>query len=471
MKQEQALQILKSGANVFLTGEPGSGKTYTINKYVAYLHSHGIKPAVTASTGIAATHIGGTTIHSWSGIGIKDKLSKSELAKIVANDYVRKRIEAASVLIIDEISMLPPQTLQMVDTICKAIKQNTLAFGGLQVVAVGDFFQLPPINKNFQNHNAQENLFEEKISRFAYDSPVWQEAEFMTCYITEQYRQDDQTLISVLAKIRHNRFDAEALSHIQKRKLETLKIPADAPKLFSHNIDVDRVNTQMLAKIKSPAHLFSMDSSGPEALVKAMKKGCLSPEKLYLKIGAAVMFTKNNNKDGFVNGTLGIVEDFSHDGGLPIVKTRDGRKIKVNYADWLIEEDGKPKGTLTQLPLRLAWALTVHKSQGISLDEAVIDLSRVFEFGQGYVALSRVRRLNGIYLLGWNKIAFQVDPQVLEKDQELREHSAKNTKDYDGFSDKDLKNLAEDFILSCAGMIQVESGGKHHNQHKHTNHH
>jgi hypothetical protein len=454
MNQDQALKILKSGANVFLTGEPGSGKTYTINQYVRYLYSHGIKTAVTASTGIAATHIGGMTIHSWSGIGIKNKLSKAELHSIVTNDYVRKRVGTAKVLIIDEISMLPPQTLQMIDAICKEIKKSSAPFGGMQVVLVGDFFQLPPVTKSFSNQS-QENLFGEAQVRFAYDAESWQQAEFVTCYITEQYRQDDKDLIQILSKIRSNSFDKISFEHIQKRKIDSSKVPDHAPKLFSHNVDVDRVNNQMLAKIKGEAKLFPMETSGHEALIRVMKKGCLSPENLYLKVGASVMFTKNNSKEGFVNGTLGIVEKFNSDSGLPIVKIRNGREIKVGYANWTVEENGKVKGMLSQIPLRLAWAITVHKSQGISLDEAIIDLSRVFEFGQGYVAISRVRRLSGIYILGWNNMAFKVNPEVLKKDKEFRNHSIKATKSFSNLSNHEFKKLQNEFLTLCDGSISI----------------
>jgi len=459
MNQAFALTILKSGANVFLTGEPGSGKTYLINEYVSYLNSHGIKPAITASTGIAATHIGGMTIHSWCGIGIKNRLEPGDLHRIATNDYVKKRVGTAKILIIDEISMLPPQTLQMIDAICREVKDTPLPFGGMQVVLVGDFFQLPPVNKNivndFENEFSQENLFEETPMRFAYDAEAFLQAEFVTCYLTEQHRQDDDELVSILSKIRGNVFDEVSLLHIQNRKIDLLKAPENAPKLYSHNFDVDKVNDQTLAKIPGDVKFFPMKTKGHEKLVAVMKKGCLSPESLYLKVGASVMFTKNNQKEGFVNGTLGIVEDFNEENGLPIVVTRHGDKIEVDYAEWAVEEDGKVKGRLAQLPLRLAWAITVHKSQGISLDEAIIDLSRVFEFGQGYVAISRVKRLTGIYLLGWNEKAFQVDPEVLQKDKELQIESASAEKLYSRLSEKELKEMYDEFIKNCGGEIDT----------------
>lgn len=456
MQQSEALKILKTGVNVFVTGEPGSGKTYTINEYVSYLNSHGIEPAITASTGIAATHINGMTIHSWSGVGIKNHLNKAEIHKIATNDYVVKRVGPAKVLIIDEISMLPPDTLQMVDLICKEVKKNILPFGGIQVVLVGDFFQLPPIVKKNYNQYEEASLFEEKEARFVYDSYAWHQAEFVTCYITEQHRQDDTSLLSILAKIRINDFDDMSLDFIKGRKVSIENIPPNAPKLYTHNIDVDTVNDRMLSKIQKEVMFYPMVTKGHEALIAVMKKGCLSPEVLYLKVGASVMFTKNNQKEGYVNGTLGIIDSFDDDNDLPIVKLRNGKKITVNYAEWSVEEEGKIKGRLSQIPLRLAWAITVHKSQGISLDEAVMDLSKVFEYGQGYVALSRVRRLDGVYLLGWNEMAFQVDREVLGKDQMFRLESESAEKMFNHIPVKELKELSEEFIAKAEGYINVE---------------
>jgi ATP-dependent DNA helicase PIF1 len=455
MNQAQALKILATGANVFLTGEPGSGKTYTINQYVSFLRSHGIEPAITASTGIAATHINGITIHSWSGIGIKEKLNKAELNSIAGNDYVLKRIGPAKVLIIDEISMLGPDTLQMIDSVCREIKKNNLPFGGIQVVLVGDFFQLPPVVKKSYNEFSQENLFGEESARFCYDSSIWRQAEFITCYLTEQHRQDDSDFLELLSKIRNNNFDELSLQIIKQRKTDLINVPPQAPKLYSHNFDVDTINDRMLAKISSQAQFFPMLTKGHEALIKVMKKGCLSPEQLYLKVGAAVMFTKNNPKEGYVNGTLGIIEGFCQETELPIVCLRNGRKVTVDYAEWVVEEDGRIRGRISQIPLRLAWAITIHKSQGISLDEAVIDLSKVFEFGQGYVALSRVRRLEGIYLLGWNERAFQVDEEILAKDNELRIESNNTEIFLTSLSEEKVQKIQDEFIKNCGGKIKT----------------
>lgn len=452
MTQDQALLIMKTGANVFLTGEPGSGKTHTLNEYVAYLRERGIEPAITASTGIAATHIGGMTIHSWSGIGIKTNLSGYDLDRIASSEYIAKRILRARVLIIDEISMLTSKMFSMVDNVCREIRQNREPFGGIQVVVVGDFFQLPPITKIEAERNAQSTLIEESSgSHFAYDSSVWQKLNPVICYLTDQYRQDDHDFFSLLSAIRGGNFDNNHLRHIEARRIERHSAPDGVPKLFSHNIDVDRVNGEMLAKLPGDLNAFAMSSQGADALIAALKKGCLSPEMLHLKIGASVMFTKNNLKERFANGTLGVVLGFDKVSGYPLIKARDGKRITVEPMDWTVEENGRARARIRQLPLRLAWAITVHKSQGMSLDEAVMDLSQVFEFGQGYVALSRLRRLSGLYILGWNERAFQVHPEVLAKDESFRAASEEAETEFSKVPLAELTKMHENFILACGG--------------------
>ena len=225
MTQNEALSILKTGANVFMTGEPGAGKTHTINEYVKYLRSLDVEVAITASTGIAATHIGGMTIHSWSGIGIRKKLDKYDLDKIGSNEYIVKRISRAKVLVIDEISMLSSDTLSMVDAVCREVRRSHEAFRGLQVIFVGDFFQLPPVVKRpfglDGNGGGKEEfeqmtiLLEEPRSIFAYDCLAWENAKPIVCYITEQYRQDDKDFLSILSAIRQDTFNKNHLEKIE----------------------------------------------------------------------------------------------------------------------------------------------------------------------------------------------------------------------------------------------------------------
>lgn len=441
MTQDEALSILKTGANVFLTGEPGSGKSHTVNTYVAYLRSCGIEPAITASTGIAATHIGGMTIHSWSGIGVVNALSGDDAIMISARRKIRKRLCDARVLIIDEVSMLSASALAMVDTVCRTGRECDAPFGGLQVVLVGDFFQLPPISR------------EGKKAFFAYASDVWRALNPVACYLTEQYRQDDPVYLAVLSAIRANLFTSTHREEIFKRKRASERAPDDVPKLFSHNADVDRINTDRLATLPGSPTVFFMEASGPAVLVETLKRNCLSPESLTLKKDATVMCTKNNPQLGFVNGTLGRVADFDKESGYPVIETYRGTKILIKPMEWVIEEGGRIRARVAQIPLRLAWAMTVHKSQGMSMDAAVVDLSDAFEYGQGYVALSRVRRLSGLYLIGANDRAFMVSHEILEKDRWFRMASEKAEMKLRGMQREEIEAKHAAFIKRCGGCV------------------
>ena len=442
MNQSFAFKLLKTGVSVFLTGEAGSGKTYLVNTYIKWLRGHGIQPAITASTGIAATHIGGMTIHSWSGIGIKDKLDKRTLKQITDRSYIRKRIEKTEVLIVDEVSMLSPNTLGMVDLVCRTVRKNLEPFGGMQVVLVGDFFQLPPVVKREMGDNLS-------LAVFAYEAEVWKKIDPVVCYLDEQFRQDDEDYLSILSAIRRNEFGQDHLSYLEKRKIEFGTAPKDTPWLFSHNRNVDSFNENKLSKLAGEVKEFEMTSVGAKPLVEALVRGCLSPKTLRLKKGAVVTFTKNNPKLAFVNGTLGVVCGFDKQTGWPQVKIEGRCMLQVKPMDWMIEEGGKIRASVSQFPLRLAWAITVHKSQGLSLDRVTIDLSKVFEYGQGYVALSRVRRLKGLYLLGWNAQAFRVHPSILEQDNLFRRESRK-IKNQMKFTVEKI----HDFIVRAGGSIK-----------------
>ncbi len=402
MTQPKALEKMKNGDSIFLTGEPGSGKTYTINLFTDYLEARGIPYAVTASTGIAATHIGGTTIHSWCGIGIKDKIGELELSLIEAKEYVVEKVCDAEVLIIDEISMLDANTLDNVEKVCRYLRHNDKPFGGLQVILVGDFFQLPPVSKRGP-------------AKFAFEGKAWEALAPQVCYLTEQHRQSEGEFLALLTAMRAGKIEREHRALLLTRK-NTGK--SSKTRLYTHNVDVDLINSHELSQIEGEEREYKMRSSGIPFLVETLKKNCLSPELLTLKVGAKVMFTRNNFDEGYVNGTLGVITGFAEDDS-PIV-TANGSRIAVSRAEWSIEET---KAVISQFPLRLAWAITVHKSQGISLDEAVIDLSKTFEYGQGYVAISRVRSLSGLSLEGLNEMAFKMHPRIVEQDKLFRTES------------------------------------------------
>ncbi len=433
MTQNEALEILKLGHNVFLTGAAGSGKTFLLNRYISYLQEHSIDVGITASTGIAATHMNGMTIHAWSGIGIKDHLPPSEIEAMIEKPYLKRRFMHARVLIIDEISMLHGYRLDMIDHICKAFKQSLQPFGGLQVVMCGDFFQLPPVSRNGGD------------DKFVYTSRAWQEMGLKICYLDEQYRQSDQAFLEVLNDIRSSRISEQTVERLRERQEATVEDFITPTKLFTHNRDVDTINAAMLKEIDDKPRTFYMSAEGNEKLVDMSKNGCLAPEELNLKIGAVVMFVKNNYQKGFVNGTMGEVVDFS-EGGYPIVRTYGGQNIEATPEHWMIEEHGQLQADISQVPLRLAWAITVHKSQGMSLDAAELDLRNCFVPGMGYVALSRVRSLNGIRLLGLNKMALQINPDVLKFDGELQERSMHVKNELDAMPKRDRTKRQKAFL-------------------------
>jgi hypothetical protein len=449
MTQDEALSILKAGASVFLTGEPGSGKTHTLNTFVRFLRAYGVEPAITASTGIAATHIGGMTIHSWSGIGIKKHLTQKDVEILKRTPRLAQRIKKTKVLIIDEISMLDGQTLDAVNQVCQKIRGSEEPFGGLQMVVVGDFFQLPPIAPRGES------------AVFAFQAASWRSVNWAVCYLTEQHRQTDgeAEFIEVLGAMRGNRVESRHVEVLDRRMLRVRGLPEDIPQLFTHNRSVDEVNDDALRKLEGEEEVFEMAIIGREKFTESLRKGCLSPEILKLKRDAVVMFTKNHPQGKFVNGTLGRVEGFESESGYPIVRTRDGRRIEVTPAEWVIEEDEEVVASIEQVPLRLAWAMTVHKSQGMSLDAALIDLRGSFEYGQGYVALSRVRSLSGLHLLGYNRRAFEVHPEIVAIDEYFRERSEAMARAVQALSLDDLQTKWQKFLQHCgANAAKIRRG-------------
>lgn len=441
MTQEEALSILKTGVNVFLTGEPGSGKTHTVNAYVSWLREHGIEPSLTASTGIAATHIHGTTIHAWSGIGVLQQLDPMDLDRIASKEAVVRRLNKARVLIIDEISMLSGETLDMVDRVVREVRRSELPFGGMQVLFVGDFYQLPPIARG-------------GTASFAFESRAWHAANTITCYLSEQHRHEDSGFSSILGAVRSGEWSAGEVSKIMSRETEHEVVEQDVPRLFTHNADVDRINEEQLEKIPGTPQVYVMDTEGASPLAEGLKRGCLSPERLVLKVGAIVMCTKNIPQLGVANGTLGTVVAFERGTQHPILETRDGRRVTLGKQDWAVEEGGKIRAKISQIPLRLAWAITVHKSQGMSLDAAAVDLSRTFEYGQGYVALSRVRTLSGLFVLGFTEDALRVHPRVMEEDASFRSASNAAAAAFHELTESgEREEMERRFVLASGGSL------------------
>ena len=424
---------------MFLTGEPGAGKTYVINQYIAYLEACGVHVAVTASTGIAATHIGGMTIHAWSGVGARDQLSAYDVEAITTKEKIMRRVKKAQVLVIDEISMLDGKLVDMVNIICKTVRQSTEAFGGIQVIFVGDFFQLPPVTRQGD------------MMRYAFESRGWDDARPLICYLTDQYRQEDEMLLGLLQSIRKNDTEEEHFTLLQEQT-EIGYEGIEPTKLFTHNADVDNVNAGKLKSLPGKSRSFKMSGKGNKQMQAGLAKNCLSPEVLELKEEAMVMCTKNNFEMGYVNGTLGRIVEFDIEDGLPVIETTEGKRIKMEETNWSLAEDNKVLAEVTQITLRLAWAITVHKSQGMSLDAAEIDLSKAFVYGQGYVALSRVRTLAGLKMLGMSPTALRVDPKIVTIDERFRSESGQAEDAFVEMEEDEIEQMHKNFIKASGGQ-------------------
>lgn len=442
--QNTALTILKTGQNVFLTGSAGTGKTYILNEYILYLKSRKIHPTIVAPTGIAASHLGGQTIHSFFSLGIRDEIDESFIQSLLEKKYLQMRFSKLTVLIIDETSMVSPFIFSAMDTILKAFKKNNNPFGGIQVILSGDFFQLPPISRSKDG------------KRFAWQSPSWKELDLQTCYLEKKFRQDDDVLISILDEIRSGKISSTTHDALNSRIGITLDTAFKPTKLYTHNLDVDKINNDELDKLPSEVQNFIFTSQGAKSNIEKIFKSSMVQENMVLKKDAVVMFIKNNPEKGYINGTTGIVIDFSKDGNLPIVKLSNGYTVKVPFEDWSIENDkGSITAKVSQLPLKLAWAITIHKSQGMTLDSAQIDLSKTFEVGQGYVALSRIKNIEGLQLIGFNDTALMVDSLILSIDDRIKQASQKAQNKISSLTNEELEHLNLSHIKKLGGITNT----------------
>ncbi|WP_435978899.1 AAA family ATPase [Psychrobacter sp. DM4] len=494
MRQSSALDILQTGQNVFLTGSAGSGKTYTLNQYINYLRARRVPVAVTASTGIAATHMNGTTIHSWSGIGIKDELSDRDLTNLSRKQFLADRLKDTAVLIIDEISMLHAKQLNLVNQVLKHVRKNDAAFGGTQVVVAGDFFQLPPIGSRGESNR----------DKFAFMSEAWLDAKFHICYLSEQHRQVSDAvnggldLDDILNQIRRQEVTFEAIAALEATYDQDVDI--SRTRLYTHNLNVNKINDKELAALEGETMRFEASATGDGKLVDTLKKTVRTQDDLTLKVGAKVMFIKNNTELSVSNGTMGELigfaavkvddkekaqndaltasdekaVDIDDNNGIspdkkekskaktkkpatqkmPVVRLNSGREVIAEPEEWIIEDEtGEVLASYEQVPLCLAWAITIHKSQGMTLDAAEIDLSRTFELGQGYVALSRLKSLAGLQLLGMNDMSLQLDPLARGADKRFLTLSDEADANYAMLDEKSMKQAHDKFVLKSGGTL------------------
>lgn len=413
MDQNLALEIMLAGESVLLTGPAGAGKTYVLNEFIKLARAQGKVVAVTATTGLAATHLNGSTIHSWSGIGINNSLPRNFFEFLPKGRF--NTIESTDVLIIDEISMLHDYRLDMVDQVTRRVRGKDAPFGGIQVILCGDFFQLPPVTRN-----------DEPPSSFVVNATSFKDLDPVVCYLTEQHRQNDDQYLEILNVIRAGDVRRKHADILLSRQDALLDEFEEVTELHTTNVDVDGLNSKKLEKLSGEKHYYKATYTGQENYVETLKRSCLALEDLILKEGSLVMCIKNSPEKRFVNGSLGTVVDFEDGTDFPIVKLNGGRILTIGPETWELRDGEKKRASVEQIPLRLAWAVTVHKSQGMTLDAARIDLRRTFVPGMGYVALSRVRNLDSLSLIGMNRLALQVSEEALAIDESLQAKSAKD---------------------------------------------
>jgi ATP-dependent DNA helicase PIF1 len=395
--------------NIFLTGAAGVGKSFCISLLTDFLQEQDIFFGVTATTGVAALNVGGSTIHSWSGMGLADEEGMRLLDKVSENRKAFNRIKQSKVLIIDEISMAKADLIEKLDIVCQFIRNSERPFGGIQVIFVGDFLQLPPVFNKFERES------------FAFEAPAWKAAKVYTLHLSEIVRQHDEPAFAeFLNEVRvGTRKDFDILNECINREFpEDGIVPV---KLFCKNIDVDRFNQQELEKIKTPSKRYYSVDEGGEQWKQFFDKNCRAPSVLELKVGAQVMLLKNMDvAAGLVNGSVGVVEKMHSDSVE--VKFTTGETHVVEAHKWelkQIEDDGLgnmlPKliAARKQIPLKLAWALTTHKAQGATLDRAELSINDAFADGQVYVALSRVRNLRSLRLNTFHPSKISVNQKCL----------------------------------------------------------
>lgn len=424
MDQELALAILLEGKNVFLTGPAGSGKTFVLNQFIRLARASGKHVSVTATTGLAATHLGGSTIHSWSGMGIHDDMPPHFIDSLSKSR--REIIEKTDVLIIDEISMLHDFRLDIIDEICRVVRKHPdVAFGGIQVVLAGDFFQLPPVNRS-----------DSRVGGFVFNSVAWRDMDAVICYLNEQHRQEDERLSDILTALR--------AGDVRRRHAESLLARTEiAPphgtqftELHTTNVNVDAINEKRLDELDGDELHYAQTTTGSQNYVDTLQRSVLAPSLLRLKQGALVMAVKNATDKRYANGSIGIVKRFEEGSEYPVVEFFNGRIVSMQPDTWELRDGDKKRASITQIPLRLAWAITVHKSQGMTLDAARIDLRKAFVEGMGYVALSRVKNIDNLYLHGINQMALRVSRDALLIDETLRAQTKADALKYEPLRQK-----------------------------------
>ncbi|NXF32368.1 PIF1 helicase, partial [Nyctibius bracteatus] len=424
VEQEAVLGAVRSGKSIFFTGCAGTGKSFLLKKIVGSLPPK--STYATASTGVAACHIGGTTLHAFAGIG-SGKAPLEQCIQLAERPGVRQHWLACQHLIIDEISMVDGKFFDRLEAVARAVRKRDEPFGGIQLIICGDFLQLPPVCKGNEE------------TKFCFQAKSWRKCIHINMELTEVRRQTDKTFVSLLNAVRLGRCTEEVTRLLMQTTTNRSECDGIlATRLCTHKDDVEITNERCLQQLSGEVHTFEALDSDP-MLVKLIDAQCPVGGRLELKLGAQVMLAKNLDvSQGLVNGARGVVVGFeSEQRGLPKVRFLCGVTQVIKMEKWVFKGLSGVHLSRQQLPLKLAWAISIHKSQGMSLDCVEISLSRVFESGQAYVALSRARSLAGLRVLDFDPKVVRADPSVLQFYRQLRRHQLLTQDTHSGTDEKE----------------------------------
>lgn len=415
--QNTAYQFFLQGKNILITGQAGTGKSHLVKKIVAHCERTRRNISVTAMTGSAAVLINGKTLHSWGSLGLGDRSAGYLAEKILASWPKKVKWQRCKVLIVDEVSMMNATFFNLFEEVARLVKGNENPFGGIQVVLLGDFYQLPPVAKAGEDN------------RFCFESDRWNEVINDVCVLSEIMRQKDPIFQKVLSEVRVNRLSPETIDIINSRvgiqpDISSGIVPT---MLYSTKKSVDQINKTEFEKLPAEdvieyeasyeivgERISKMRDVDFDRFKEQVDKENNYERVLQLSAGAQVMLLKNIDQEkGLVNGSRGVVVSFDQD--LPIVKFINGEIETINYQEYSYEISSVSTIVAKQVPLSLAWCSTIHKSQGQSLDYVKINIGKgIFEYGQTYVALSRARSLEGLFIEEFDPTKIKVHPKVAE---------------------------------------------------------
>ncbi|MEK6628833.1 MAG: PIF1 family ATP-dependent DNA helicase [Bdellovibrionota bacterium] len=395
-EQAYALDMCESGENIFLTGGAGSGKSYVVREFMK--NKDDKQMPILASTGAAAVLLGGRTFHSFFGLGIMEGGAQATLQRILQNKATLKRIKKVEGVVIDEISMIPGEALMVAELISQQARESTLPWGGMRIIAVGDFGQLPPVTRFGQKRD------------WCFLNEVWKKTDFQTCELKLNQRIQNNEFLNVLDDIREGQLTERAREFLQDRtKVHDEEHPGT--RLFPRREQSETYNQKKLAEINEDELLVDSIYLGDQKYIDILAKSAPVPMQLKLKVGCQLMFLKNDMQKRWVNGTRGTLVGFEAD--HIIVRKNGGREVKVEKISFsLLDADANVKASVIQFPVNLAYATTIHKSQGATLDELWCDLGALWEPGHAYVALSRLRDPSGLHIVRWSPKSFIIDPEV-----------------------------------------------------------